>query len=404
MRRAPLLVVLAAAAVGAWLVYSWIGRGDPAPEYVTARVDRGTIVSTVTATGTVNPVVTVQVGTYVSGPIQNILVDFNSAVTKGQLLAKIDPRPFQVKVDAAAADVDDARAKLQKDRADLELKRITLERTRKLSAPGIVAQSDLDLAVSNARQAEAQIALDQADIEAKQAALQEAKVNLEYTDIVSPVDGVVVSRNVDVGQTVAATFQTPTLFQVAEDLTKMQVLASVSESDIGAVAPGQDAAFTVDAYPGTTFHGRVTQVRNAPVAVQNVVTYDVVATVANEDRRLKPGMTANVTLTTSTVENALRVSTSALRFRPPLAGGAPGAAAAAERRPDAGPRVWKVGAHGEPEAVHVKTGVTDDRYAQVTEGLAEGDAVIVAVRREAGPTVTGRPPTFGGGPPRRGAR
>ena len=397
MRRVSLGLAVVGAAVVAWLLFAWGGRGERGPQYVTARVDRGTIRAAVTATGTVNPVITVQVGTYVSGPIQNILVDFNSPVQRGQLLAKIDPRPFQVKVDGAAADLGNARAKLDKDRADLELKRVTLQRTRALRGPGIVAESDLDVAVSNERQARAQLALDDAEIASAEAKVREAQVSLAYTDIVSPVDGVVVSRNVDVGQTVAATFQTPTLFQVAEDLTKMQVQASVSESDIGAVAPGQDVSFSVDAYPGATFAGRVTQVRNAPVTVQNVVTYDVVATVDNQDRRLKPGMTANVTITTATVEDTLRVTTSALRFRPPAAEGTTGAAAAAQRNGGPGPRVWKVGAHGEPQPVPVTVGVTDDRYTQITGGLAEGDAIIVALRRDEPAAVSGRPPSFAPG-------
>src|SRR3989442_819944 len=289
------------------------GGGSP---YVTMPVERGPIAALVTATGSVNRVETVQVGTYVSGPIQVISVDFNSPVQRGQLLAKIDPRPFQVKVDGAAADLANARARLDKDRADLTLKEVTLKRTRALRSEGIVSESDLDLATSQERQARAQIELDQAEIRTADAKLREAEVNLAYTDITSPVDGVVVARNVDVGQTVAATFQTPTLFLVAEDLTKMQVSASVSESDIGPVAAGQEVSFSVDAYPATTFAGRVEQVRNAPLTVQNVVTYDVVS-VDNRDLLLKPGMTANVTIATATRPDALRVSTSALRFRPP---------------------------------------------------------------------------------------
>ena len=400
MRRGSFWLGLGVAAALAYAVFTWSRRGDGGPQYVTARVDRGTIAATVTATGTVNPVITVQVGTYVSGPIQNILVDFNSPVHRGQLLAKIDPRPFQVKVDGAAAELANARAKITKDQADRTLKRLTLQRTRSLRGGGIVSENDLDLAVSQEKQAEAQLALDAADVQSAEAKLHEAQVNIDFTDIVSPVDGVVVSRNVDVGQTVAASFQTPTLFQVAEDLTKMQVLASVSESDIGAVAPGQPVSFFVDAYPGATFNGRVTQVRNAPVTVQNVVTYDVVVTVDNQDRRLKPGMTANVTLTTATVENALRVSTSALRFRPPAVDATAGAASAAGHAGGSGARVWRMGAQGQPVAVPVTTGVTDDRFTQITGGVDEGDAVIVALRREDAPAVAGRPPSFA--PARRG--
>lgn len=394
MRRLSLGLGLVVAAVVAYLLFAWTERGERPPQYVTARVDRGTIHAVVTATGTVNPVTTVQVGTYVSGPIQDIFVDFNSAVQRGQRLAKIDPRPFQVKVDAAAADLSNARAKLTKDQADLQLKRLTLQRTRSLRGEGIVAESDLDLVVSQQQQAQAQLALDEAEIQSAEAKLRETQVGLAYTDIVSPVDGVVVSRNVDVGQTVAASFQTPTLFQVAEDLTKMQVLASVSESDIGGVSAGQPVSFSVDAYPGSSFNGRVAQVRNAPVTVQNVVTYDVVVTVDNQDGRLKPGMTANVTITTATVEQALRVSTSALRFRPPALDSAAGVATAADRVGTQGPRVWKLGSHGEPTPVPVTTGITDERFTQVTAGLQEDDPVIVAVQRAEPPGATAQPPSF----------
>src|SRR5581483_6087550 len=210
MGRRAVWVTIAVAIVAAGLILGWPGRREHDPTYVTAVVDRGPITATITATGTVNPLKTVQVGTYVAGPIQAIFVDFNTRVTRGQPLAKIDPRPFQVKLDAARADLANAKAKLAKDRADADLKRVTLRRNRELMRGGIVAQSDYDLAASQDEQARAQIALDEADIQSKTAALHEAEVNLAYTDIVSPVDGVVVSRNVDVGQTVAATFQTPT--------------------------------------------------------------------------------------------------------------------------------------------------------------------------------------------------
>jgi HlyD family secretion protein len=394
MRRPWLAIALGVLAVAAYGLFGWSQRGDGGPRYVTAAVDRGPITASVTATGTVNPVTTVQVGTYVSGPIQAIFADFNAAVHRGQLLAKIDPRPFQAKVEAARAALANARAKLEKDRADAALKATVFTRTRDLRAQGIVSANDLDLAASAHRQARAQVALDEAEIESAAAHLREAEVNLAYTDIVSPVDGIVVARNVDVGQTVAATFQTPTLFLVAEDLTKMQVSTSVSESDIGGVAPGQGAVFSVDAYPGTTFQGRVTQVRNAPVTVQNVVTYDVVVSVDNADRRLKPGMTATVTITTATRPEALRVATSALRFRPPAHAGEDGAAAAAEPPGRAGPRVWVLDARGQPRAVGVETGIADERFTEITSGLAEGDRVIVALERQEPPAMAGRTPGF----------
>src|SRR2546428_1430922 len=342
MRRLALGLVLALGVLG-YLFLAWTRRSADGPEYVTAPVDRGPITATVAATGTVNPVTTVQVGTYVSGPIQAIYADFNTPVRRGQLLGRIDPRPFQVKVDDATAAVANARARLEKDRADTALRALTLERTRALRTEGIVSTSDLDLAVSQDRQARAQVALDEADIQSAEAKLREAEVNLAYTDITSPVDGVVVARDVAGGQTVAATFQTPTLFLVAGDLAKMAVDASVSESDIGGVGPGQEVSFTVDAFPADSFRGRVQQVRNAPVTVQNVVTYDVVVGVENPDLRLKPGMTANVTITTASRADALRVPTSALRFRPPAVADEGGAAAATDALDARGPRAWVLG-------------------------------------------------------------
>jgi len=400
MRRLALALVLATLAGVAYVMLGRTGGSGDGPDYVTAPVDRGPITATVAATGTVNPVTTVQVGTYVSGPIQAIFADFNTLVQRGELLARIDPRPFQVKVDDADAALANARARLEKDRADAALKRITLDRTRALRAGGIVATSDLDLAESQERQARAQLALDQADIQSAEAKLREAQVNLAYTDITSPVDGVVVARNVAVGQTVAATFQTPTLFLVAGDLTKMAVDASVSESDIGAVAAGQDVAFTVDAFPADTFHGRVEQVRNAPVTIQNVVTYDVVVGVENRELRLKPGMTANVTITTASRPDALRVPTSALRFRPPAVAGDSGAAAAADMPAERGARVWIAGADDHPRLVAITTGVADDRFTEVTAGLREGDLVITALRRSGPAAPTGSAPSFA--PARRG--
>jgi HlyD family secretion protein len=374
----------------AFLGTRWIRGGSEAPEWVVDRVDRGPISATVTATGTVNPVTTVQVGTYVSGPIQTVAADFNTPVKRGQLLARIDPRPFQVKLDDARAAVANARARLEKDRAAAVLKGVTLERSRALARDGIVSQSDLDLAVSEERQARSQLALDQADIQSAEARVQEAEVNLAYTDIVSPVDGTVVSRNVDVGQTVAASFQTPTLFLVAEDLTKMQVNASVSESDIGTVAVGQEAAFGVDAFPSDTFRGRVEQVRNAPVTVLNVVTYDVIIGVDNTDLRLRPGMTANVTITTAHREQALRVPTRALRFRPPEP--AADGAVAAPSPPAVGARVWLLDGTRTPEPRTIETGIADDQFTEIVAGLDEGAPVITAIKRPPAEPVEGGSP------------
>jgi HlyD family secretion protein len=379
---AAALFVLAAGGVA----YSYFAgaNGDELHGYVTEAIERGLIERIVTATGTLNPVTTVQVGTYVSGPIQAIDVDFNSPVKKGQRVAKIDARAFQVKVKQAEANLANARAKVEKDRADLQLKKLTLDRNRELLANRLIAQNDLDTAESNYHQARAQLALDEAGVKQADAALQEAQINLAYTDIVSPVDGVVVSRNVDVGQTVAASFQTPTLFLIAQDLTKMQVDAAVSESDIGEAREGQDATFSVDAYPGKVFAGRVAQVRNAPTTVQNVVTYDVVIAVDNADLALKPGMTATVAIVTVRRENVPRIPLRALRFNPdrkPSTTPEAGMAAAVPKGP---PAVWVLQADGQVRKAELAVGVQNDQYAELLSGPVQpGDQLAVALRRSA---------------------
>jgi HlyD family secretion protein len=373
MTRVPfaIAVLLLAAAAGGYL-YWRRGGGEEGARYVSETVERGPITATVTATGTVNPVTTVQVGTYVSGPIIALDVDYNSPVAKGQRVAKIDPAPFAVKVQSAEANLANARAKVIKSRADLVLKKLTRERNGELRGRDLVSQNDLDTAQSNYDQAVAQLMLDEAGVKQAEASLQEARINLNYTDIRSPVDGVVVSRSVDVGQTVAASFQTPTLFQIAQDLTKMQVDASVSESDIGAVQEHQPAVFTVDAFPGREFRGVVVQVRNAPVTVQNVVTYDVVIAVDNPELTLKPGMTAAVTITTGQRADVLRVPLRALSFNPDH-GATPGRG---------GSSVWRLGADGNVQRVEVHTGLRDEHYAEIASGpVAAGDQVAVALRR-----------------------
>ena len=378
--------------------YVYWGRAssDADRGYVTEAVDRGSVVSSVTATGTVNPVTTVQVGTYVSGPIQAIFVDYNSPVTKGQRVAKIDPAPFQVKVQSADAALANARAKVLKSRADLALKKLTLGRNGELRARNLISQNDLDTARSDYDQASAQLALDQAAVQQAEASLREAHINLAFTDILSPVDGVVVSRNVDVGQTVAASFQTPTLFLIAQDLTKMQVDSAVSESDIGEVRGGQPASFTVDAYPGQTFRGAVVQVRNAPTTVQNVVTYDVVVGVDNPELKLKPGMTATVNITVAERDDVVRIPMRALRFNPKSK------KAEATPRPGADgaqrgtPTVWVVTADGTLRRVEVRLGVRNDQYAELlSDQLHPGDQLAVAFRRSE-QRAAEQPPGFAG--------
>ena len=365
-----LAVVLVLAAGGV----AWWRLDKPAPpKFVTQRVAKGDVVRTVVTTGSVNPVVTVQVGSYVSGPIQSLYCDYNTKVKAGQLCAKIDPRNYQVALDQAKANLATAKAQLVKDQASLVYAKVNYERDRGLVARGIVSQDTVDADKSAYDQAIAQVKLDEATIEQRKAALAGAQVNLDYTDIVSPVDGVVVSRNVDVGQTVAASFQTPTLFLIAKDLTKMQVDTNVSESDIGRVKLGDRAIFTVEAYPKNTFEGRVTQVRKAPITVQNVVTYDAVISVDNPDLLLLPGMTANAKVVTDERKGVLRVPEQALRFEPGGLTAAKGKSALGARR---GSQVWVL-KDGGPVAVPVTVGLEDGTWAQVTGGrLEEGDAVI----------------------------
>ncbi|MEO8605853.1 MAG: efflux RND transporter periplasmic adaptor subunit [bacterium] len=376
-RRALVGAAIAVLVVGAGWAYRRGASDDDVPPYITATLQRGPITAVVTATGNVQPVTTVQVGTYVSGPIQAIDVDFNSPVRKGQRVAKIDPAPFEVRVRRAAAGLATAKARVTRAEADLRLKTVTLQRSRQLAGTNILAQNELDQSVSADDHARAELALERAGVQLAEAELEEARIQLAYTDITSPVDGVVVSRTVNVGQTVAASFQTPTLFQIAQDLTKMQVNASVSESDIGAVREGHAASFTVDAYPGRPFGGRVTQVRNAPTTVQNVVTYDVVIGVDNPDLALKPGMTASVRLETAHAADALRLPLRALTFAPPDA-------VAAAR--DGGDAAWRLQPDGTLQRVSLRTGVRDDSYVAIEDsGLAAGDAVAVALNQAVGP-------------------
>jgi HlyD family secretion protein len=384
--------VIVAALLLLAIAYFFLRPGNGEGRFLTAEVSRGPIVRSVIATGTVNPVTVVQVGSYVSGPIQAIYADFNAAVKAGQLIAKIDPRPFQVKVDEAVAALANAKAQLGKDRADLIYKKLTYGRDQKLFESDSVSQDTRDSAKSASDQAVAQVALDIANIQQQQANLHDAQVSLDYTNISSPVDGTVVSRNVDVGQTVAATYQTPTLFLIARDLTQMQVDANVSESDIGNVKDGTPAEFTVDAFPGREFDGSVGQVRQAPITVQNVVTYDVVVTVANPELLLKPGMTANVTITTARRDDVLRVPVQAIRFNPKRTNrdesSTPRPNGPVSRRP----RVWVL-ADGRLRPVRVTTGLDDGTFVEVVSGdLKPGDTVVTGEIREGTSNGPGRGP------------
>jgi HlyD family secretion protein len=359
--------------------------------YQTASVTRGAVVRAVSATGTVNPVTIVQVGSYVSGPIVALYADFNSPVKQQQLIAKIDPRPFQVKVDESRAALANSRAQLGKDQADLAYKKITYERNVRLGKENVVSQDTVDSALSSWKQSLAQVELDKAAIQQAQANLQDAEVNLNYTNIVSPVDGTIVSRNVDVGQTVAASFQTPTLFLIAKDLTKMQVDTNVSESDIGNVSIGEHAQFTVDAYGDRQFDGVVGQVRQAPITVQNVVTYDVVVEVANPEFQLKPGMTANVTIVTARRDNVVRIPAEAIRFHPKSVARAQSAAVHNAQLTGNSATVW-VPDGSAIQPVSLTIGLSDGVWVQMINGpLKPGDQVVTDELRDGAAPQT-RPP------------
>jgi HlyD family secretion protein len=434
------IVVAAGLISGGYLYTQGIGAR---PAFRTAAVTRGPLVSAVSATGTLNAVITVQVGSQISGQIKELGADFNSAVKKDQLIARIDPESFEAKVNQSKAQVDAARASVlnqqavvEKTRADLENSRAalaaskantakaqvtvidsrrTLGRNRDLRVRGLIAQADEDTAqaaydsavaqqeaskaqeeaqVSAVRSAEAQLRVTEAMLQnakaqvvQNEAALRQAQVDLDRTYIRAPVDGVVVGRNVDVGQTVAASLQAPTLFTIAQDLRNMQVDTNVDEADVGRVKVGQAVTFTVDSFPSRTFSGEVVQIRKAPLVVQNVVTYDVVVSAKNPEQRLLPGMTANVRIVIEQKENVLQVPNAALRFRPP------GVEATERERParPGGPgqsrgggapagRVWVVGTDGKPAAVSLQLGIGDGTYTEVAKGeVNEGEQVIVGL-------------------------
>ncbi len=513
----PIIVVLAAAAGGAGY-YFW-GRGAKAEEYVTAKIERGNVRNTVSATGTLQAVTTVQVGSQVSGIISALYVDFNSVVKKGQLVAQLDPSIFQAQVAQQRANVEQARANLADAQARLVSAEVAIENQRagvssavanlealkaqrddaksnlqrqeSLASSGLVNQRELDIARTSVQSAEArynqaaaqlaqarateqqaaraglaqaQAAIKQAQAQIQQtsAALRLAEVNLSHTTIHSPIDGVVVSRNVDVGQTVAASLQAPTLFTIANDLTQMQVIANIDQADIGVINSSNRVGFTVDAFPGQTFNGKISQIRLNPQNVQNVVTYNVVIDVENPELKLKPGMTANLTMTIAERNNVLKVPNAALRFRPaditqeklremirgdrpeqPAASPdaaqqqpaekAPAAQANGERRRDpgsadrpAGSRpdrnnagggapagmqtaavvqgqrriVWVLGPDKKPQPRRIRLGITDGVSSEITEGdLKEGDVIIVAQNITGDARpTTSRPPGFGGAP------
>ena len=404
------LAVVLVVAGGVW--YFRHGNQD-APAYQTVTVTRGELTKLVTATGTLNPVVNVTVGSQVSGRISKLNVDFNSPVTKGEVIAEIDPSTYQATVAQATTDLANAMA-------NLELQQVEANRSSDLFTNKLISGSDYDTAIANLHEAEAMVKI-------KQASLSNALVNLNYCKIVAPVDGVVISRAVELGQTVASSFNTPTIFQIANDLTKMQIDSSVAEADVGGVVEGQEVALTVDAYPDRTFHGEVKQVRNAPTTVNNVVTYDCVIGVTNADYKLKPGMTANVEITVAQRENALTIPNGALRFRPPedavlltnsvvtrttpATNGGNFARGPGGRRGGGRVRgdhpffhtVYVLSGTGDDaklQAVQIRTGISDGISTEVLSGLDEGAQVVTGVM-VTGPQTAGASNPFGGGFPRR---
>ena len=371
-------LALALAAIAVW----WSVGSSPGIRYATAPVTIGPIARSVSATGTVNPELTIIVGTYVSGVIQELSCDYNTQVKRGQSCAKIDPRPYQSIVDQGKANLAVAKAQLEKDKASLTYAKANAGRLAILIQTNAVSKDAYDNAKSMYEQALAQITFDEATIQQRQAVLDAAQVNLDYTNIISPVDGTVVSRNVTMGQTVAASFQTPTLFLIATDLTKMQVDANVSESDIGGIRNGNKATFTVDAYSGRPFEGQVTQVRQSPQTVQNVVTYDVVVSVDNSDLALKPGLTAATRIIVDQRSAVLRVPNQALRYVPTGATLHEGKQA----------RVWVL-RDGAPAQVQVTPGLDDDDFTEIVQGeLKVDDKVIMAEQQNSANARSGVPP------------
>ena len=409
--------VAAAVLAVAVLMATYYYRRDvaaEAPTFTTAAISRGDVISTVEATGTLEAVTTVQVGSQVSGTISALHADFNSKVHKGQIVAELDASLFQTQVEQARATVVRLQADVDRAKVQAEDAAIKLKRAHELFDKQLIPMTDLETAESTARSADAAVKGAEAQVVQAQASLNQADVNLSHTIIKAPIDGVVIARNVDVGQTVASSLQAPTLFVIARDLSEMRVNASIDESDIGEITPKQPVKFRVDAYPGETFTGTVSQVRLQPVVQQNVVSYVTVIDVPNPGLKLKPGMTAAVTIETARAGDVLKVPNAALRFKPSGAGGPKparaGNAGSAASNEDRG-AVWVL-VQDRPTRVAVRTGISDGRDTAILDGeLSEGTAVITGTASATAPAPTAAPATspllpFGGrgGGRRGGAR
>jgi HlyD family secretion protein len=399
-------------------------QGEDTPTIVTAPVTSGDVIETVDATGTLQAVTTVQVGTQVSGTVKALHADFNSRVRRGQVVAELEPSLFEAQVEQARASLARLEAEASRAAVQREDAQRKLRRAQELAERQLIPATELEAADMTARQADASVRAADAQVVQARASLNQSQVNLAHTIITAPIDGIVISRNVDVGQTVAASMQAPTLFVIARDLAEMQVNASISESDIGRIRTGQVVSFRVDAYPGEVFTGRVSQVRLEPVVQQNVVSYVTTIDVANRDLKLKPGMTANVTVEIARMTNVLRVPNGALRVRPPdemLAGlGRHAVETEAERAAEPEHERGTAGMHsadaatvsrhavvwiskdGQLEQVSVRVSITDGRYTAVLPGtLSEGAEVVTSITRPStASTTTGSPLLpFGGRPP-----
>jgi len=379
-------------AVAAFMAFGRGGSQRPGSgRFETASVDRGRIVARVTATGTLSALVTVQVGSQVSGRIQELFVDFNSPVKAGQLLARIDPQLFQASVEQARANLAAAEGNLARARAQSTDATRQRDRARALfEGDHLIAEADVETADANAQAAAAQVQAMQGAVAQSQASLHQAQVNLDYTRIISPIDGIVISRSVDIGQTVASALQAPTLFSLAQDLRKIQVDTDVSEADVGRLRSGMEASFTVDAFPGDRFKGIVRQIRNAAQTVQNVVTYNAVLDAANDDLRLRPGMTATVTFISAEKSDVLRVPNSALRFRPP-----PDLATRQMTKNSPDQRTVWILRGNRPTPLTIRVGLSDGSVTELVEGdLHEADKLVTeAIGAGGGPSGT-PPPAF----------